>query len=85
MGTKKATPAKRSVQIPTTDFGPIFDRVMTGARLTLVLHRIEQAKKQNGISTPSELIAWEAFLALSSAVDELGHAAGYSPAEREPE
>ncbi len=90
--TKKTVTVKRSVrmgapvvQIPTAEFGRIFDQVMTGTRLALALHRIEQTRKEDGISTPSELIAWEAFHALASAVDELGHAAGYEPAARMPE
>ena len=73
------------VQIPRAKFGSIFDQVMTGTRLALALHRIEQTRQEDGISTPSELIAWEAFHALASAVDELGHAAGYEPAARMPE
>lgn len=92
MGTKKTITVKRSVrlgapvvQIPAAKFAGIFDQVMTGTRLALALHRIEQARKEDGISTPSELIAWEAFLALASAADELGHAAGYEPAARVPE
>ena|ERR1035438_10015268 len=73
------------VSIPRAKFGSIFGQVMTGTRLALALHRIEQVRKESGISTPSELIAWEAFQALADAVDELGHAAGYEPAERMPE
>lgn len=75
----------RTVRIPLGDFGRIFDQMMSGTRLCLALHRIEQARKEDGISTPSELIAWEAFSAFAGACEELGHAAGYGPAERTPE
>lgn len=73
------------IQIPSGEFGRIFDRVMEGCRLVLALHRVEQDKKIGCISSPQQLIAWQAFLALSSACDELGHHAGYEPCERDPE
>lgn len=58
---------------------------MEGQRLILALHRIEQEKRSEGLATPGELIAWQVFLALNSACDELGHHAGYSIDERNPE
>jgi hypothetical protein len=69
-------------QIPIAKFGRIFDQVMSAARLNLAIHRIEEDKREGGISTPSELIAWEIFHLLTSAVDEPGAAAGYEVGER---
>lgn len=71
------------VQVPSVEFGRIFDRLMTAQRLALAAHRI--APKEFGITPPEGLLAWEIFLAVSTAVDELGQHAGYGIDEREPE
>lgn len=81
----RSIPTLPPIQIPSGEFGRIFDHVMEGCRLVLALHRVEEDRKTGCLSSPQQLIAWQAFLALSSACDELGHHAGYEVRERDPE
>jgi len=81
---KACPPTERPpVQIPRDIFSRHFDGLMTAQRLALAIHRMSASG--SCINTPEALIAWEIFSAVHYAVDELGHAAGYSIDEREPE
>jgi hypothetical protein len=95
MATKKTTAPKAQatacpvtaehppVQIPFDIFSKHFDGLMTAQRLALALHRMSAT--EGCISSPEALIAWEIFEPICSAVDELGHLAGFSVEERTPE
>lgn len=89
MGTKSETTTPKAcsnppVVIPLCEFGRQFDKLMTAQRLILALTKIEDDKPDATSSTPQGLILWEAFMALNSAIDRLGLAAGYTTDEREP-
>ena len=91
MGTQKtATKAMpkaqpEMLQIPLATFGEAYDHLMTGTRLVLALHRLEQSRQEGSLKSPEDLICWQAFSSLLSALDELGTAAGYGPDEMEVE
>jgi hypothetical protein len=85
-GQPKACPAipeNPPIQIPFSIFSKHFDGLMTAQRLALAIHRMRPLEP--GITSTEEFLSWEIFSAVHAAVDELGHLAGFSVEEREPE
>lgn len=92
--TTKKTPTKVQAQpcsasttvcIPRSLVSSIHEKLMTGTALVLAMHRLKQSERDGCTATPAELVLWQAFNAVLSATEALGHAAGYMPEESVPE
>ena len=67
-----------------SELSPIFNDVMSAARLVLAANRLlGTAQNDQYQQTGLELITWEAFLRLSSSIESLGDLAGIDPSERQ--